>query len=167
MATTIDFEVQGFNELKDRLNRGDTLMRITLNEGLRAIGRLIVPAKGTGPLADETPKRTGKLARSSFFMLRGGTENQELAVMQPAQTDEGVFYGELVREGTKPHEIRPKKAKALRFMIGDEVIFTTRVNHPGTKANPYHKRVLSILMPRIQEIVNQMGRKVTAYLSGK
>lgn len=167
MSTIINIEVQGFEELKRRLNQGDTQMRIVLNEGLRAIGRLIVPAKGTGPLANETPKRTGKLARSSFFMIRGSTSNQELAVMQPAKTEEGIFYGEFVREGTPPHEIRPKKAKALHFMYEGKDVFAMKVNHPGTRANPYHKRVLSALMPSIQDIVNRMGTKVTAYLSGK
>jgi hypothetical protein len=167
MTTSINFEVQGLKELQVKLSQGDAKMRITLNEGLRAIGRLIVPAKGSGPLATATPKRTGKLARSSFFMLRGGTAVQELAVMQPAMTEGGVFYGEFVREGTQPHVIRPVTAKALHFQIEGVDVFATRVNHPGTKANPYHKRVLSRLMPSIQAIVNKMGLKVTAYLAGK
>ncbi len=167
MTTEIQFEVQGMEELKKRLNNGDTVMRITLNEGLRAIGRLIVPAKGTGPLADETPKRTGKLARSTYFTIQGAPEDQELDVLQPARSEEGDFYGLYVREGTKPHEIRPKNKRALRFMMDDRVVFALRVKHPGTKANPYHKRVLARLMPDIQAIVNQMGAKITAYISGK
>lgn len=169
MASVITFEVHGLKELQDRLNNGDTLMRITLNEGLRAIGRLFVPAKGTGPLADETPKREGKLARSTFFRITE-KELQELIVLQPARTPEeygSQFYGWFVREGTGPHEIRPRLAKALRFFIGDEEIFATRVNHPGTKANPYHKRVLERLMPDIQTIVEQIGIRIVGYLSGK
>lgn len=38
-----------------------------LNDGLRSIGRLFVPAKGSGPLATATPRVSGKLARSTFF----------------------------------------------------------------------------------------------------
>lgn len=169
MATEIIFEVHGLKELQDRLNRGDTMMRITLNEGLRAIGRLLVPAKGTGPLADETPKVTGKLARSTFFRITE-KEVQELIVLQPAKTPEeygAMFYGWFVREGTLPHEIRPRIAKALHFFMGDEEIFATRVNHPGTKANPYHKRVLERMLPEIQGIVEQIGIRIVGYLSGK
>ena len=169
MPSVVYFEMRGVKELANRLNRGDTKLRITLNDGLRDIGRLLVPAKGTGPLADATPKRTGKLARSTFFRIIGA-EIQELIVLQPARTPEeygAEFYGWFVREGTGPHEIRPRIAKALHFFMGDEEIFATRVNHPGTQANPYHKRVLESLMPQIQQIVRRIGMRVTAYLSGK
>lgn len=169
MASEVTFEVHGLTELQERLNQGDTLLRITLNEGLRKIGSLIVPAKGTGPLADETPKRTGKLARSTFYRISGKNQ-QELVVLQPARTPElygAHFYGWFVREGTEPHEIRPVNAKALHFFMGDEEVFATKVNHPGTLPNPYHKRTLTKLMPHIQQIVNRMGERITAYLSGK
>jgi hypothetical protein len=169
MPAIITFEMRGIQELQDRLNRGDTIMKISLNDGLRAIGRLFVPTKGTGPLADETPKRTGKLARSTFFRITE-KELQELIILQPAQTPEeygAMFYGWFVREGTEPHEIRPRLAKALHFFIGEDEIFATRVNHPGTKANPYHVRVLERLMPDVQGIVEQIGLRIVAYLSGK
>jgi len=168
VATEIHFETYGLKELQDKLNRApEAVLRVTLNEGLRKLGRLIVPAKGTGPLANETPKRKSKLARSTYFRLSGEPKNQRLEVLQPAMTEEGTFYGFLVREGTKPHEIRPRKAKALRFEIGGEVVFSLLVHHPGTFPNPYHQRVLARLRGNIQQIVNEMGNKVTAYLSGR
>jgi len=163
----IDFEVQGLDDLTKRMQNGSTYVKISLNEGLRAIGRLIVPAKGSGPLADETPRVTGKLARSSFFQIVGGTQNQMLKVSQPAMNEAGDFYGFWVREGTDPHEIRPKNKLALRFMIGGQVIFAKKVNHPGTKPNKYHHRVLARLKAPIQNIVNQMGQRITAQLSGR
>lgn len=165
----IIFEAHGLEELQTRLNNGDTMMRITLNDALRAIGRLIVPAKGTGPLADQTPKRTGKLARSTFFRITD-TTIQELVVLQPARTPEEYgshFYGWFVREGTEPHEIRPRLAKALHFFMGDTEVFAMKVDHPGTSPNPYHRRTLSMLMPQIQGIVTQAGLRITSYLSGK
>lgn len=168
MPTTITFETYGLKELQDKLNRApEAVVRVALNEGLRKIGRLIVPAKGTGPLANETPKRKGKLARSSHFRIAGDPKNQRLEVLQPAQTEDGAFYGWFVREGTKPHDIRPVKAKALRFWIEGDIVFATLVHHPGALANPYHERVLARLRGNIQQIVNDMGRRVTAYLSGR
>ena len=167
MATEISFEVQGLKELQDKLNRGDTVLRVSLNEGLRKIGQLFVPTKGTGPLANETPKRTGKGSRSTFFRIQGDPRNQRLEILQPATTEDGTFYMFLVREGTKPHEIRPTKAKALRFEWNGEVIFRMLVHHPGTFPNAYHKRVLARLFPQVQDIVNKIGLKVTAYLSGR
>jgi hypothetical protein len=174
MTTKIEFEVRGIRELQARLNRGDPQMRIILNEGLRAIGRLFVPSKGTGPLARETPKRTGKLARSTFFMITGSTRHQQLIIMQPARSEDGEFYGEFVREGTgiygpRGERIKPKTKKALAWGADlgggkKEFVFASVA---GQKPNPYHRRVLAQNKGRVQLIVNQMGRKVTGYISGK
>ena len=47
-------------------------------------------------------------------------------------------------EGTKPHIIKPTKAKALRFTAGTRVIYSRAVKHPGTRANRYLKDQLYI-----------------------
>ena len=167
MASEIIYDFTELEELDSRAQQAGTIAKISMNEGLRAIGRLIVPAKGTGPLANETPVRTGKLKRSTFFQIIGAMERQTLMVLQPARSPEGKFYGGYVRDGTPPHIIRPKNAKALRFEIGGAVIFAMKVDHPGNKPNPYHKRAMGRLRPQIQGLVNKMGTKVTAYLSGE
>jgi hypothetical protein len=167
MATAIEFEYHGGRELATRMDNVDSVINVSLNEGLRKIGRLIVPNKGIGPLANATPKRSGKLARSTFFRIVGGIKNQWLEVLQPAQSPDGAFYGGYVRDGTPAHVILPRKAKALRFVIQGRVVFAMKVNHPGTSPNPYHKRVLAMLTPSIQQITNRIGVKVTAYLAGR
>ena len=40
-------------------------------------------------------------------------------------------YAEYVEAGAEPHVIRPKNKQFLRFQIGEKVIFTKQVNHPG------------------------------------
>ena len=170
MASSMQFEVRGFEQLQQRIAKGDATLRVTLNEGLRAIGKLFVPAKGTGPLARETPKVAGKLARSTFFMITGGTRHQQLIIMQPARSEEGKFYGEFVREGTGIYgpigsPITPKDKQYLHFFIGEQEFFVKSVK--GQKPNPYHRRVLAQKKPEVQQIVTRMGRKITAYLSGK
>lgn len=42
-----------------------------------------------------------------------------------------------VMNGTKPHEIRPRNKKVLRFTVGGTVVYARRVDHPGTKPNPF------------------------------
>lgn len=166
MASSIEFEFQGLKELQKKLERvPDSVLRIALNDSLRELGRLIVRGKGAGPLADATPKSKGKLARSTYFRILGGDRSQRLEVLQPAMTEDGVFYGVFVRERTEPHEIRPRRAQVLRFVIDGEVVFAAKVNHPGSPANPYHERTLNSLRGQIQEVVNKIGRKVTAYLA--
>lgn len=46
-------------------------------------------------------------------------------------------YSAPVHEGARPHVIRPRNARALRFMVGDRVVFARRVNHPGNAPNPF------------------------------
>jgi hypothetical protein len=47
-----------------------------------------------------------------------------------------------VLDGTRPHIIRPRRAKALRFEAGGRVVFTKLVRHPGTRANNFLRRAL-------------------------
>lgn len=49
-----------------------------------------------------------------------------------------VSYAAMVHDGTRPHQIRPKRAGGrLRFVVGGRVVFARVVNHPGTKARPF------------------------------
>ena len=163
----IEFEEEGFDELSERMSQADTMTKIALNDGLRKIGKLFVPAKGSGPLAEETPRLTGKLARSTYFMIETEQGGQRLEIRQPAKTPSGQFYGFWVREGTPPHDIFPKQARALRFEMDGQIIFAKHVRHPGSKPNPYHRRVFQKLLPNVQNIIKEMGGFMTAYLSGK
>lgn len=42
-----------------------------------------------------------------------------------------------VLDGTRPHIIRPRRAKALRFQMGGRTVFAKYVRHPGTRANNF------------------------------
>jgi hypothetical protein len=44
--------------------------------------------------------------------------------------------------GTRPHIIRPRRARALRFEVGGQVVYAAYVRHPGTRANDFLGRAL-------------------------
>lgn len=159
-----EFDYTELKALSDRVNKGgDTIARITLNEGLRKIGKLIVPNTGKGPMADATPKVSWKLARSTVFQIIGGAMNQVLEIRQAAKSPEGVYYGYIVREGRGP--VEAKNVEYLHFFIGGQEFFRKRVG--PAEANPYHRRVLAQLMPQIKLILDQMAEKVGLYISGR
>lgn len=73
---------------------------------------------------------TGDLKASISYTMRGGgpvyakiTASDKVAMMH--------------HEGTKPHVIVPRKAKALRFQSRGKIVVTKKVYHPGTKANHF------------------------------
>jgi hypothetical protein len=46
-------------------------------------------------------------------------------------------YAAAVHDGSRPHTIRARKKKALRFEMGGEVVIVRAVRHPGTKGRPW------------------------------
>jgi hypothetical protein len=40
-------------------------------------------------------------------------------------------------QGSKPHIIRPRRRRYLKFQAGGRTVFARKVNHPGTRANPF------------------------------
>lgn len=71
---------------------------------------------------DLTHKRTGDHKRSALLQNADG-EQKDYTLL------------EIIEYGSPAHEIRPVKARALRFNAGGEVVFTKQVDHPGTR--PY------------------------------
>lgn len=158
----VEIEVTGLRPIAERMNKADTRTKISLNEGLREIGGILLP-----PLRQNTPRRTGKLANSTRFQIVGGTGAQALEVRQGAKTIDGAFYGQFVREGTEPHIIRARNARALRFQIRSTTVFAKSVKHPGGKANPYHVRTLKQMGSKIQAIVTRMGDNLGGFITGR
>lgn len=51
-----------------------------------------------------------------------------------------VPYARYVLEGTRPHRITPRLARALHWVDGSGSHFARGVNHPGTRPNPFPER---------------------------
>ena len=89
-----------------------------------------------------TPVDTGRL-RNSIVIEQDDDGNWFIGTNVP--------YAEEVEIGQPPHKIVPVKAKALRFKIGNKVIYAKSVQHPGTKGAGMFKRGISFAEKRIKE----------------
>lgn len=89
------------------------------------------------------PVRTGNLRRTIHI---------ERVTRSSATTVASANYAAFVELGTKPHVIRPRRKKVLRFSAGGRVVFTKYVNHPGTKAQPF-------MLPGAQKALADVGVK--------
>ena len=93
-------------------------------------------------MTPDTPIKTGEL-RSSLFSRQVSTSSMEIGATAP----HAIF----VHQGTRPHEILPVRAKALRFNWRGKIVFFRRVWHPGTKPNPFVKRTTDKLVKFIHD----------------
>jgi len=94
----------------------------------------------------DVPRKTGRLGAS----IRPGYLTRSYAIVKA-----GAGYAAHVELGTRPHTIRPRNAKILRFAAkgtptrltgsvtraaaraGGAYVFAREVHHPGTKPQPY------------------------------
>lgn len=121
---------------------------------LRALasqGKPIMGLLGAAAIREQkrlVPRKTGNLGR---------TIHLERVTAREALTVASASYARPVEFGTKPHEIRPRRAKALRFpgsgvpttlsgrvrsgsarALGNGAyVFAKAVRHPGTRAQPF------------------------------
>ena len=103
-----------------------------------------------GEMEARVPVRTGRLRQSIQIRVRGDK------VYIGPETE----YDAFIEFGTRPHEIRAKKGKALAFKSGGQTVIVKKVNHPGTKAQPYVRPAFEAWRSRLGEDVAKASVKV-------
>lgn len=78
----------------------------------------------------------GSMGRGITSRIEGSGRNLSAVI---TSTHPATRY---VINGTRPHPIRPRNAKALRFRVGGRVVYAKYVNHPGTKPNDFLTKAL-------------------------
>lgn len=104
----------------------------------------------------QAPHATGNLQRSiklNFFPI--GVEIYPTA-----------NYASLVVSGTRPHEILPRRAKALRFRGKDGAWhYAKRVMHTGTKPNDFVGRTIELSTQPVNKLFNEALNQITKLIS--
>lgn len=122
----------------DRASLRRTFSGASRRELRIAAGQVVNRAKIFAPVDTGRLRASVDYRTSSFFSLR-----------PKAHVFSDVEYAPFVNDGTRPHIIRPKNAKALRFRVNGQVVYARVVHHPGTKARPFLDRALSaVTRPR-------------------
>lgn len=91
--------------------------------------------------------KSGKLTQSLFN--RAIPNGREVG-HDPTVAPHALF----VHFGTRPHKIRPKDKKALRWAGPNGFIFAREVNHPGYRGDPYLNRAADDAIRRFSSIVD-------------
>ena len=170
----MDFQPKGFDDLQGRLDQAvKTKVGISMNQGLRDIGKMMVPV-----LKSHTPTGVSKgLRNKTVFQIITGIE-QRLEIRQGARSGTGFFYGRVVREGRRAGARMPPPSALIPWVQmkmgisaseAPRVAFLVarKIGRVGIPPNPYHVRALRSAAGKLQQLVNQMGQRVTAYLAGR
>ncbi len=75
------------------------------------------------------PRRTGYTAAS--FRVRNATQRKAVVV--------GSYVANFIDAGTKAHDIVPRKGRSLKFEANGRTIFSKKVHHPRTGAQPFKR----------------------------
>lgn len=92
-------------------------------------------------------RRTGDYAgnfETTVTLIRTGVNLARLRLFNSKR------HAAIIEDGSRPHTIRPRRARILAFDVGGRRVFTHIVRHPGTK--PQH-----VIRDTLQQIVRGIG----------
>ena len=110
------------------------------------------------------------LLRKSFEGIAGRTDAivSESEVLSSVGSNvgiggESVKYAAPLEFGSQPHEIWPKNKKALRFVVGGQVLIRGKVNHPGNQAYGFLRGTVD---ERMGNYASGIGKAALKFLAG-
>lgn len=159
-AGFIEFEVIGWEKLAAKFSKSREYMLGAVLTAYRKIGDVLVPA-----IKQETPVgATGHLRNYTVYQILGKAEDMKLEVRQSAASSSGFHYGVAVRQGTRPHFPPPRALvpwvmKKLGISGEKQALkvawaIAVKISRVGTKANPYHTRVMTAHEATVGRIMN-------------
>ncbi len=138
----ISLKVTGLDNLQKGLSQD---FRPIIARGYKKVAEVIWRAA-----VAEAPKKTGKLAGGL-----GKTPSGEFGWRIYESHKQGIF----IREGTVPHLILPRKARALAWPGLPRPV--TRVNHPGIRnKNLYPERAVSRSAGEVEKTLEGIGAEI-------
>lgn len=99
--------------------------------------------KEQAPVSPQGPN-AGRLRDSITYEKKTGAASVTMTYAT------GVPYARYVVDGTVPHLIEPRAAKALHWVDRSGDHFARLVHHPGTRPNPFARRAMEMMLPFIQ-----------------
>ena len=107
----------------------------TLSDDIKAANRRALAKTGDSVFdllyaAADKHTKTGGMIRSLNQSFNGTAYTIEHNLQQAP-------HAAFVHWGARPHVIKPRNKKILRFPVGGAFVFARSVNHPGYKGDPY------------------------------
>lgn len=101
----------------------------------------------------------------SFYQVPATMDNKKAissignSLVVSSSNGNSYNLGYLLENGTRPHDIFPMNAKALKFTIDGRTIFAGKVHHPGTQPYLFYYNALQNAIPRLGRRVSEAIRE--------
>jgi len=101
--------------------------------------------------------KTGKLERNAYVdIIPNGVEaGVSDSGMMVSWNGGRINYANFIHYGTRPHTIRAKDKKSLRWNAHGGFVFAKEVHHPGYKGDPYLHNAAQKTFKRLDKIFSQ------------
>lgn len=141
-------KVNGLKELTVALKKSPELTVTELNKSI---------ARSIGILQNQTIKEAPVNKVAMGGNLRQSIKSAMLSKLSGEVSVEAK-YGIYVHEGTAPHTIVARGKTLYNKRSGQ--FFGKKVNHPGTRANPFLQRAIKVVTPRISALFTEAMNNV-------
>ncbi len=150
--------IEGIAELEAALERGAEDLIADLRQGVARACQV-----ATREIRAAAPEASGELRRSIEPHQRNtrGGASAEIQIKAP--------HASFVRDGTPPHTITAKKARALRWeggKYGSGPHFAKSVEHPGTSPNDFVSGGVKSGQQTLENAAHAAVRKLKARIEG-
>lgn len=140
----IEIDIEGIEDIRR------TFARLVPEAKAHALAGLADTAYRTARSEADTHTQTGALVQSLSLKPEGA--DVWIVGHDRARAPHALF----VHWGTRPHDIRPKERKALRWVSGNGFLFAKIVHHPGYKGDPYLETAADAAVRDFPRIVNEI-----------
>ena len=125
-------------------------IRLELNQGVIGQIGLDVARRQVADMTRATYNRANVLTPVDTGRLRAGNNMRlwSAGLVAYGEVFNHVDYAAPVHNGARPHTIRPRTRKALKFVMDGRTVFATEVHHPGNKARPWILKAMIETAPR-------------------
>jgi hypothetical protein len=129
----VTFEVtDNLDELRSSFEDADRALVTGCRDAVRDAAKA---GEAEAKSAHRYKDRTGELSASTKGRVTRDTDRGAEGAVEATAP-----HASFVHDGTRPHPIEPRRAKALRFEQDGAIRFAQRVMHPGTTADPFIDR---------------------------
>ena len=146
-TTNLKETLEWLKDLDENLQR-EFLKEVTYEAHKKAI-KYAAPHRRTGQMEKNIRRRVKKNEGQIYI------DDEAMLVDWRGKQ---VNYAAFVLFGTRPHEIKPKNKRALRFFYKgiDEFVYRKKVHHPGYKGDDFLYRAVKDTFKQLDEIYKRI-----------